>query len=80
MVYLAPVHFPGGLIGPTKSIAHFSNACSVICGFKGISSLSDGFPILWQTSLLLQNSFASLWTIGHHSPNVNTFYTVPFPT
>jgi hypothetical protein len=22
----APVHFPGGLIGPTKSIDHFSNA------------------------------------------------------
>ena len=43
MMYLAPVHFPGGLIGPTKSIAHFSNARSVICGHSGISSLREGF-------------------------------------
>ena len=80
IIYLARVRFPGGLIGPTKSIAHLSNACNVICGFKGISFLHDGFPVLWQTSQLLQNSFASLWTVGHHSPVVRTFCTVSFPT
>ena len=36
MMYLAPVRFPGGLIAPTKSIAHFSNARSVIYGHSGI--------------------------------------------
>jgi hypothetical protein len=29
MMYLALVCFPGGLIGPTKSIVHFSKACKV---------------------------------------------------
>jgi hypothetical protein len=29
MMYQAHVHFPSGLIGPTKSIVHFSNACKV---------------------------------------------------
>jgi hypothetical protein len=29
MMYLAPVLLAGGLIGPTKSIAHLSNACNV---------------------------------------------------
>jgi hypothetical protein len=46
MMYLAPVRFPGGLIGPTKSMSHFSNACKVIYGAKGISSLLEGFPTL----------------------------------
>jgi hypothetical protein len=49
MMYLALVRFPGGFIGPTKSMAHFSNACKVRCGAKGISSLLDGFPTLWHT-------------------------------
>jgi hypothetical protein len=53
MIYLAPVCFPGGFIGPTKSMAHFSNACRVICGANGISSLHDGFPTLWHTSQAL---------------------------
>jgi hypothetical protein len=44
IIYLAHVHFPGGFIGPTKSMAHFSNSCKVICGANGISSLRDGFP------------------------------------
>ena len=79
MIYLAPVHFPGGLMGPTKSMAHLSNSCSVTCGFKGISSLRDGFLVLWQTSQFLQNSFASLWTIGHHSPTVKTFCAISLP-
>jgi hypothetical protein len=43
IMYLDPVHFPIGFIGPTKSMAHFSNSCSVSCGAKGISSLLDGF-------------------------------------
>ena len=47
MIYLAPVHFLGGLIGPTKSIAHLSNAHNVICGRSGISSLREFFPTLW---------------------------------
>ena len=50
MMYLTPVHFPSGLIGPTKSIAHLSNARSVICGRSGISSLYEGFPTLWKIS------------------------------
>jgi hypothetical protein len=29
MIYRAHVCFPVGLMGPTKSIAHFSNACKV---------------------------------------------------
>jgi hypothetical protein len=53
MLYLAPVHFLGGFIGPTKSIAHFSNAYKVSCGAKGISSLLEGFPTLWHTSQAL---------------------------
>jgi hypothetical protein len=28
-MYLSHVRFPGGLIGPMKSMTHFSNACSV---------------------------------------------------
>jgi hypothetical protein len=51
---LAPVHFPGGFIGPTKSMDHFSNACRVSCGANGISSLLDGFPTLWHTSQALE--------------------------
>jgi hypothetical protein len=46
MIYLAPVHLPSGLIGPTKSMAHFSNTCNVNCGAKGISSLREGLPTL----------------------------------
>jgi hypothetical protein len=29
IMYLTPMHFLGGLIGPTKSMDHFSNACKV---------------------------------------------------
>ena len=69
MMYLAPVRFPGGLIGPTKSIAHLSNAYSVIYGRSGISSLLEGFPTLWQISQQYrQNSLVSLCKVGHHSP------------
>ena len=50
IMYLAPVRFPGGFIGPTNSMAHFSNACRVSYGTKYISSLLDGFPTLWHTS------------------------------
>jgi hypothetical protein len=46
IMYLALVRFPGGFMGPTKSMDHFSNACRVICGASGISSLWDGFPTL----------------------------------
>ena len=46
IMYMAPVHLSGGLIGPTKSMAHFSNACRVSCSAKGISSLLDSFPTL----------------------------------
>jgi hypothetical protein len=49
IMYLAPVCFPGGFIGPTKSMSHFSNACRVSYGDNGISSLLDGFPTLWHT-------------------------------
>jgi hypothetical protein len=53
MMYLAPVHFPDGFMGPTKSMAHFSNAFRVICGANGISSRLDVFPTLWHTSKAL---------------------------
>ena len=46
IMYLVPVLFVGGLIGPTKSIAHLSNACNVIYGISGISSLLLGLPAL----------------------------------
>jgi hypothetical protein len=49
IMYLAPVHFLGGFIGPTKSMAHLSNAYRVSCGANDISSLLDGFPTLWHT-------------------------------
>jgi hypothetical protein len=40
------VHLPGGVIGPTKLMAHFSNTCNVNCGAKGLSCLLEGFPTL----------------------------------
>ena len=46
MMYLALVLLAGGLIGPTNSIAHLSNACSVTCGHNDISSLMLGLPTL----------------------------------
>jgi hypothetical protein len=46
IMYLDPVLFVGGLIGPTKSIAHFSNTYNVTCGRNGISSLLLGLPTL----------------------------------
>ena len=53
IMYLDPVRFLGGLIGPTKSMAHFSNAYKVSWGDKGMSSLQEGFPTLWHTSQAL---------------------------
>ena len=50
IMYLAPVRFPGGFIGPKKLMAHFLHACRVSCGANGISSLLDGFPTVWHTS------------------------------
>jgi hypothetical protein len=50
MMYLAPVRFRGGFIGPTKSMAHFSNSCKVSWGSNGFSSLLEGFQTLWHTS------------------------------
>jgi hypothetical protein len=46
IMYLAPVIFAGGLIGPTESISILSNACNVTCGHNGISSLLLGLPTL----------------------------------
>ena len=79
MMYLALVHFPGCLIGPTKPIAHLSNARSVIYGRSGISSLREGFPTLWQISQHLQNSLLSLCNVGHNNPVVRIFWAVKFP-
>ena len=44
MMYLTPVHFPGGFMVPMKSMAHFTNDCRVIYGANGISYLQYGFP------------------------------------
>jgi hypothetical protein len=46
IMYLAPDLLIDGLIGPTNSISHLSNACNVTCRCEGISSLLDGFPTL----------------------------------
>jgi hypothetical protein len=46
IMYLYPVLFVGGLIGPKKSIAHLSNAWSVTSGLNGTSSFLLGFPTL----------------------------------
>jgi hypothetical protein len=54
IMYLSPVCFPGEFISPTKSMAHFSNACRASCGTNGISSLMDGFPTLWHTLQALE--------------------------
>jgi hypothetical protein len=80
IIYLAPVRFPGGFIGPTKSMAHFSNACRVICGASGISSLRDGLRNIWHTSHALAYYLASLCKVGHQRPARRTFYAVSFPT
>ena len=73
MIYLAPVHFPSGLIVPTKSIAHLSNARS------GVSSRREGFPTLWKISQRLQKSLVSLCNVGHHNPAARIFCAVGFP-
>jgi hypothetical protein len=52
MIYLAPNLLAGGLIGPTKFIAHFLNTCKVTCCLRGILSRLLGFPTLWHTSHL----------------------------
>jgi hypothetical protein len=46
IMYLAPDIPAFGLIGPTNYMAHLSNTCKVTFGFKGISSLLDGYPAL----------------------------------
>jgi hypothetical protein len=46
MMYLGLVLLDGGLNGPTKSIAHLSNACNVTCSHNDISSLLLGLPTL----------------------------------
>ena len=79
IIYLAPDLLVCGLIVPTKSIAHLSNTLRVTWGFRGISSLLDGFPTHWQTSQFWQYSFTSLETVGHHSTMHNIFYAMDFP-
>jgi hypothetical protein len=49
IMYLVPVCFLGGFIGPMKSMSHFSNSCKVSRGSNDISSLLYGFPTLWHT-------------------------------
>jgi hypothetical protein len=46
MMQLSLDHFVGGLIGPTKCMAHLSNTFKVTCGLRGISSLLLGLPTL----------------------------------
>jgi hypothetical protein len=79
IIYLAPVHFPGGFIGPTKSMAHFSNHCRVIYSASGILSLLDGFLTLWHTSQALVYSLTSLCKVGNQRPSRRTFCTVSLP-
>ena len=38
MMYLSPEPFARGLMGPTKSIPHFTNALANMIGLKGIDS------------------------------------------
>jgi hypothetical protein len=79
IIYLAPMCFPGGFIGPTKSMAHFSNACRVIFGANGFTSRRDGFPNQWPASHALVYSLASLCNVGHQRLARRTFYVVYFP-
>jgi hypothetical protein len=51
MMYMAHDLFDGGLIIPKNSISHLSKYFNVTCGTTGISSLLQGFPILWKISL-----------------------------
>jgi hypothetical protein len=46
MMYISPILLANGLISPTKSIAHLSNACNFTCGRSIISSLLLGLPTL----------------------------------
>lgn len=47
MMYRAPIFFVGGLISPTKSMAHLSNSCNDNFGFISNSSLRDSLLVLW---------------------------------
>jgi len=49
IMYLSPVLFAGGLIGPKKYVVHFLNTYKVTHGHSDISSLLFGLPTLWQT-------------------------------
>jgi hypothetical protein len=46
IMYLDPVLFAGGLIGPKNYISHLSNAFNFTCGHNGISSLMLSLPTL----------------------------------
>lgn len=79
MIYHMPVLLPIGCIGPIKSVAHFSNTYNKTSGFKGNSSLCEGFPILSQASYALQYAFESLCNVGHHKTTRKTLCAVTFP-
>jgi hypothetical protein len=46
IIFVYPYLFPGGLIGPTKSISHSLNTYKVTCGLRGISSYTLRLPPL----------------------------------
>lgn len=59
MIYLSPLLHIVGVMGPTKSMANFSNASCDNIVTKGISSLMLGFPMHWQMSHFHAYSLAS---------------------
>lgn len=79
MMYMAWVWRTNGLIGPMKSIFHFSNIYKACTNCSGSLSWWDDFQTLWHTSHPLAYSLSSLYTIGHHIPTYKTFCAMDFP-
>jgi hypothetical protein len=63
MMYLAPVHFLGGFMGPMKSMAHFSNACRVNC----LNGLASGFKGILISPIVPLIPFISVNLVGNKS-------------
>jgi len=73
MMYCTLVFFLGGWIGPTKSIAHFSNGFNVTCGINDNSSLHDVLPVLDMRhkpyNMILRPYVELATTIQHAEPS-----------
>lgn len=72
----ACVYFVVGLMGPTKSMPHFSKGWSAITPVKGMQSFFCGIWALWHELHLLTNSIASPKRDGHQSSAWRTLHAV----